>query len=193
MRLGPRVYIQQHRRISIDKQLEGTPRTREIRAYITQIERYSSQIFILTIAYSMVYKKRKLELEDEPNNALVIELDKKKQVSVRKYNGVSLVDIREFYFDKETGEKKPGKKGISLTEDSYWKLVEAQSAIQSALVQLKEGGLKVQKTELTTKLSIEKNDDSEADGKSTSALSAKPNKKYKSAELVDEDDVSEAE
>uniref|UniRef100_A0A0L0P433 Transcriptional coactivator p15 (PC4) C-terminal domain-containing protein n=1 Tax=Candidozyma auris TaxID=498019 RepID=A0A0L0P433_CANAR len=141
----------------------------------------------------MVYKKRKLELEDEPNNALVIELDKKKQVSVRKYNGVSLVDIREFYFDKETGEKKPGKKGISLTEDSYWKLVEAQSAIQSALVQLKEGGLKVQKTELTTKLSIEKNDDSEADGKSTSALSAKPNKKYKSAELVDEDDVSEAE
>lgn len=25
MRLGPRVYIQQHRRISIDKQLEGTP------------------------------------------------------------------------------------------------------------------------------------------------------------------------
>lgn len=141
----------------------------------------------------MVYKKRKLDLEDEPNNALVIELDKKKQVSVRKYNGVSLVDIREFYFDKETGEKKPGKKGISLTEDSYWKLVEAQSAIQSALVQLKEGGLKVQKTELTTKLSIEKNDDSEADGKSTSALSAKPNKKYKSAELVDEDDVSEAE
>ncbi|GBL50129.1 hypothetical protein ACI3LY_002151 [Candidozyma auris] len=141
----------------------------------------------------MVYKKRKLESEDEPNNALVIELDKKKQVSVRKYNGVSLVDIREFYFDKETGEKKPGKKGISLTEDSYWKLVEAQSAIQSALVQLKEGGSKVQKTELTTKLSIEKNDDSEADGKSTSALSAKPNKKYKSAELVDEDDVSEAE
>lgn len=146
----------------------------------------------------MLYAVVRIKICDEDLSicvmyALVIELDKKKQVSVRKYNGVSLVDIREFYFDKETGEKKPGKKGISLTEDSYWKLVEAQSAIQSALVQLKEGGLKVQKTELTTKLSIEKNDDSEADGKSTSALSAKPNKKYKSAELVDEDDVSEAE
>lgn len=64
---------------------------------------------------------------------VVIELDKKKQVTVRQFNGINLVDIREFYYDKDTKEKKPGKKGISLTEDSWLKLVENQSNIQDAL------------------------------------------------------------
>lgn len=41
---------------------------------------------------------------------LTIKLGKKKQVSVRKFNGVNLVDIREYYEDKATGELKPGKK-----------------------------------------------------------------------------------
>lgn len=63
----------------------------------------------------------------------VIELDKKKQVTVRQFNGVNLVDIREFYIDKDTKEKKPGKKGISLTEEAWKLLVQSQDKIQDAL------------------------------------------------------------
>lgn len=112
---------------------------------------------------------------------------------MRQYNGVSLVDIREFYLDKDTGEKKPGKKGISLTEDSYWKLVEAQAEIQSALVQLKEGGTKAQKTEPTTKIAVEKTEGAAGNESSDSKSSASSTKKtVKSAEIV-EDDGSDSE
>lgn len=67
------------------------------------------------------------------SNDTVIELDKKKQITVRKFNNVNLVDIREFYIDKDTNEKKPGKKGISLTEDTWLKLVQSSGEVQDAL------------------------------------------------------------
>lgn len=70
-------------------------------------------------------------------NDLAIELDKKRQVTVRKFNNINLVDIREFYIDKDTKEKKPGKKGISLTEDSWRSLVGVVDQVQEALDQLK--------------------------------------------------------
>jgi hypothetical protein len=71
--------------------------------------------------------------EPSSNADVVINLDKKKQVTVRKFNNINLVDIREFYIDKESGEKRPGKKGISLTEDVWKKLLESASEIQAAL------------------------------------------------------------
>ena len=67
-------------------------------------------------------------------------MDLKKQVTVRKYNNVNLVDIREFYTDRD-GVKRPGKKGISLTEDTYYKLLEATNKIQNALDDLNGGAL----------------------------------------------------
>lgn len=67
------------------------------------------------------------------SNDTAIELDKKKQITVRKFNNVNLVDIREFYIDKDTNEKKPGKKGISLTEDAWLKLVHSSGEVQDAL------------------------------------------------------------
>ncbi|CAX41932.1 RNA polymerase II transcriptional coactivator, putative [Candida dubliniensis CD36] len=72
------------------------------------------------------------------SNEVEISLDSKKQVTVRKFNNVNLVDIREFYTDKE-GVKRPGKKGISLTEDAYYKLLEATNKIQNALDDLNGG------------------------------------------------------
>lgn len=66
----------------------------------------------------------------------VFELDKKKQVRVRQYNGISLVDIREFYVDKISSELKPGKKGIALSGETWEKLIEHSEAITSALRQL---------------------------------------------------------
>lgn len=86
-------------------------------------------------------------------NDTVIELDKKKQVTVRKFNNINLVDIREFFEDRETGEKKPTKKGISLTEESWKKLVSSIGKIQDALDEL--NGVKpskAQKLETTEEL-----------------------------------------
>ena len=76
----------------------------------------------------MAYKRsfsNKNTSDTSSSNDKVIELDKKKQITVRKFNNVNLVDIREFYVDKDTNEKKPEKKGISLTEDVWLKLVQS--------------------------------------------------------------------
>ena len=76
-----------------------------------------------------------------PSNEIGIDLDNKKRVTVRKFNNVNLIDIREFYVDKD-GVQRPGKKGISLTEDAYYKLLEATNKIQNALDELNGGPLK---------------------------------------------------
>ncbi|KAM9908814.1 hypothetical protein OXX79_000114 [Metschnikowia pulcherrima] len=88
------------------------------------------------MAYKTAASKRSAPAETETETQSVFELDKKKQVTVRKFNGVSLVDIREFYIDKDTQEKKPGKKGISLTEDVWRKLLEQKDEIDAALAEL---------------------------------------------------------
>lgn len=76
-----------------------------------------------------------------------VDLDTKKAVSVRLFNGINLVDIREFYIDKTTKVKKPGKKGIALTEETWNKLLELKDEINEALEALEEkNSLKKQKT-----------------------------------------------
>lgn len=45
----------------------------------------------------------------------------KKRVSVRKFKGKTLVDIREYYVDD--GEEKPGRKGIALSVEDWKELV----------------------------------------------------------------------
>ncbi|ANZ76270.1 BA75_02148T0 [Komagataella pastoris] len=77
----------------------------------------------------MTPQKRQL---DEESNETKIDLGKKKQVTVRNFKGVKLVDIREFYTTSD-GELRPGKKGISLTEETWKTLVDNIGKIQSAL------------------------------------------------------------
>lgn len=88
----------------------------------------------------MAYK-RSAPPPQASSNEIEVELDQKKRVTVRKFNNVNLVDIREFYVDKD-GVKRPGKKGISLTEDAYYKLLEATNKIQNALDELNGGPLR---------------------------------------------------
>lgn len=81
--------------------------------------------------------KRAAESEELTNFSR--ELDKKKSVTVRKFNGINLVDIREFYIDKASGEKKPGKKGIALSEDAWRQLLKLLEEVNGALDALNEG------------------------------------------------------
>ena len=91
----------------------------------------------------MAYKRsyggpaKSTQQQDNPPET-IINLDAKKRVTVRKFNNVNLVDIREFYTDAN-GDQKPGKKGISLTEDTYYKLIDAHNRIQHALDGLNGG------------------------------------------------------
>ncbi|EGW30647.1 uncharacterized protein SPAPADRAFT_142754 [Spathaspora passalidarum NRRL Y-27907] len=99
-----------------------------------------------------------------PGEETVIELDKKKQVTIRKFNNINLVDIREFYIDKD-GERKPGKKGISLTEDTWYKLLENTNKIQNALDvlngQVPKSATPSKQEKPTKKQKVENSDDEE--------------------------------
>ncbi|KAG7098568.1 hypothetical protein E1B28_000501 [Marasmius oreades] len=46
-----------------------------------------------------------------------VDIGKKRRATVRNFKGKPLIDIREFYGND--GDEKPGKKGISLTEDQW--------------------------------------------------------------------------
>lgn len=81
------------------------------------------------MAYKRTFSKSN---ESDSSSETSIELGKLKQVTVRKFNNVNLIDIREFYTDSN-GDKKPGKKGIALTEELWFKLLESKDEIQQCL------------------------------------------------------------
>ena len=64
------------------------------------------------------------------------DLGKNKRVTVRQFRNVNLIDIREYYMDTSTGDMRPGKKGISLTEDLYDELLKHRLNIDEALRRL---------------------------------------------------------
>ncbi|CCE79779.1 Piso0_001868 [Millerozyma farinosa CBS 7064] len=120
------------------------------------------------MAYKRSYSSRRNDsgAAAQGGNDVVIELDKKKQVTVRKFNNINLVDIREFFEDRETNEKKPTKKGISLTEESWKKLVSSIGEIQDALDELKgvkpSKAQKLESSEESTKNNADKESKDEA-------------------------------
>ncbi|KAG9107020.1 hypothetical protein FRC07_008706 [Ceratobasidium sp. 392] len=57
------------------------------------------------------------EKQTDAEGNTYFEISGKRRVTIRSFNGLKLVDIREMYSDKATGELKPGKKGISLAEE----------------------------------------------------------------------------
>mmetsp|Transcript_12142 Transcript_12142/g.34235 ORF Transcript_12142/g.34235 Transcript_12142/m.34235 type:complete len:97 (-) Transcript_12142:106-396(-) len=73
-------------------------------------------------------KKAKVETDGPP-----YALSAMRQVDVSEFKGKKLVNIREYYNDKETGERKPGRKGISLTKEQWEKLKAAIEGIDRAL------------------------------------------------------------
>lgn len=55
----------------------------------------------------------------------------KKKASVSVFKGKALVNIREYYVDKATGEEKPGSKGIALTKEQWEALLAVVSTFQT--------------------------------------------------------------
>ncbi|CEP63911.1 chromatin-binding transcription coactivator SUB1 LALA0_S09e05270g [Lachancea lanzarotensis] len=102
---------------------------------------------------------------DEPD--AIFELGKNKRVTVRQFRNINLIDIREYYADGASGEMKPGKKGISLTEEVYDELLKHRQNIDDAL---RRFGSKRPRTKTVSVLSDseETNVDEEPAGKPSS-------------------------
>jgi hypothetical protein len=73
------------------------------------------------------------QLNDE--GEYIFELTSKRRVTVRKFKGKVLVDIREFW-EPEPGKLAPGKKGISLSLDQWKMLKEMMGDVDGAISKL---------------------------------------------------------
>ncbi|OBA14781.1 uncharacterized protein OGAPODRAFT_9040 [Ogataea polymorpha] len=86
----------------------------------------------------------------------------KRRVSVRKFKGATLVDIREYY--QKEGKWLPGSKGIALTEDQWRALRGLIGQIDDSISQLEPEQKKYKSDEEPAKESGEEHeDDSEPD------------------------------
>lgn len=92
----------------------------------------------------------------------IFDLGKNKRVTVRQFRNINLIDIREYYQDSQTGELRPGKKGISLTEDLYDALLKHRLNIDEAL---RRFGSRRPRTKLVRLLSDDEYDSSDSDRK----------------------------
>lgn len=69
------------------------------------------------------------------NGEIAILLDQYKRLSIRKFKGKLLIDIREFY--PSEGEMKPGRKGIALSLDNWNKISEQVDFINECINEIK--------------------------------------------------------
>ncbi|XP_028670530.1 activated RNA polymerase II transcriptional coactivator p15-like [Erpetoichthys calabaricus] len=76
-----------------------------------------------------VKKKATVASEEEEN---MFQIGKMRYVRVSCFKGKVLIDIREFYMDKE-GDTKPGKKGIALNPEQWNQLKELVPEIDAAI------------------------------------------------------------
>ncbi|XP_010192610.1 PREDICTED: activated RNA polymerase II transcriptional coactivator p15-like, partial [Mesitornis unicolor] len=65
----------------------------------------------------------------------MFQIGKMRYVKVSCFKGKALVDIREFYVDKE-GSMKPGRKGIALSAEQWNQLKEIVPEIDAAVKKL---------------------------------------------------------
>ncbi|KAI0156845.1 ssDNA-binding transcriptional regulator [Xylariaceae sp. FL1272] len=71
------------------------------------------------------------EGRDDDGNAFW-QLAPMRRLTISTFKGKTLVNIREYWTD-QSGEMKPGKKGISLTIEQYTAMVEALPAVNAEL------------------------------------------------------------
>ena len=64
------------------------------------------------------------------NSGFALDLPGTRRVTVSTYRGALYVDIREWYTDAKSGEKRPGKKGISITPEQWEKCVASAGEVE---------------------------------------------------------------
>lgn len=74
------------------------------------------------------YKSQSLVRDDEEDEAGTADerkwlLSDRRQVSVRSFKGTTFCDLRELYLDRQDGQWKPGKKGLTLNLDELEELL----------------------------------------------------------------------
>ncbi|KAF5836366.1 transcriptional Coactivator p15-domain-containing protein [Dunaliella salina] len=85
--------------------------------------------------------KRKAGSQGQPDgkrtkvegDSYTLALSGMKKLAVRTFKGKVLIDFREYYKDKSTGEEKPGKKGLSLQREQWMALKAALPQLAAAL------------------------------------------------------------
>ena len=86
-------------------------------------------------------KKKKEEKEENDievtKDEIIIHLGNKKRLTLRKFKGKLLIDIREYYFDKMEGAFKPGKKGIALNKENWDNIKKHISDIDEGIENMK--------------------------------------------------------
>jgi len=71
--------------------------------------------------------------KDEEDDG-TFDLGNKRKISVSKYKGKTLVDIREYY--EKDGKSLPGRKGISLNPDQWKALIEHGPAVTEKIANM---------------------------------------------------------
>merc|ERR1711944_34830 len=73
-------------------------------------------------------KKKQKKKEEKKSDSItndrgevLLDLGKMRYANVSNFKGQKMVNIREYYTDKGSGELKPGKKGICLMADQWKK------------------------------------------------------------------------
>ncbi|OQR86249.1 hypothetical protein ACHHYP_10779 [Achlya hypogyna] len=87
-------------------------------------------------AADQVKKAKTTVGEKLADGSVAFDLSAKKQVTVRSWKSAVLVDLREYY--EAGGERKPGKKGISLPKDQFKKLMRLASDVNAALAEVQD-------------------------------------------------------
>lgn len=121
-------------------------------------------------------------LGNQPADA-IFDLGKNKRVTVRQFRNINLIDIREYYMDNASGEMRPGKKGISLTEDLYDELLKHRLNIDDAL---RRFGSRRPRTKTVRLLSDDEDEEEEESEKTGEQKENKDEKKTEDGKTTNE-------
>ncbi|KAK3703087.1 hypothetical protein LTR37_014698 [Vermiconidia calcicola] len=97
------------------------------------VEEYESDDgFVEDAPKNKKQKKTVKETQEDDEGNEYWELSGKRRLQVSEFKGTTMVNIREYYNDKE-GKSLPGKKGIALSIDQYTAFLELVPEIERVL------------------------------------------------------------